>query len=203
MSYDADLVHSILDEAWFCHLSFVVDGEPRVLPTLHVRIGETLYVHGSTGSRPLLGAAREGEPGLPACIAVTLIDGLVLARSQFHHSANYRSVVAHGRATVVTDPAEKAAVLAALVEKIATGRAADTRPPTAKELAQTSVLAMPLAEVAAKVRNGPVADDEEDYALPHWAGIVPLRVTAGEPRPDAGVTDLPGYLRAAVTGVTR
>lgn len=203
MSYDAELVHAILDEAWFCHLSFVVDGEPRVLPTLHVRIGETLYVHGSTGSRPLLGAAREGEPGLPVCVAVTLIDGLVLARSQFHHSANYRSVVAHGRATVVTDPAEKAAVLAALVEKIATGRAADTRPPTAKELAQTSVLAMPLAEVAAKVRNGPVADDEEDYALPHWAGIVPLRVIAGEPRPDTGVADLPGYLRAAVTGVTR
>jgi nitroimidazol reductase NimA-like FMN-containing flavoprotein (pyridoxamine 5'-phosphate oxidase superfamily) len=202
MSYDADLVHSILDEAWFCHLSFVVDGEPRILPTLHVRIGEVLYVHGSTGSRPLLGATRAGESGLPVCVAVTLIDGLVLARSQFHHSANYRSVVAHGRATLVTDADQKAAVLAAIVEKIATGRSADTRPPTAKELAQTAVLAVPLEEVAAKVRNGPVGDEAEDYALPHWAGIVPLRQTMGEPRPDEGVTGLPEYLRVAVTGVT-
>jgi uncharacterized protein len=202
ISYDTELVHSVLDEAWFCHLSFVVDGEPRVLPTLHVRIGGVLYVHGSTGSRPLLGATRQGEAGLPVCVAVTLIDGLVLARSQFHHSANYRSVVAHGRATTVTDPAEKAAVLTALVEKIATGRSAGTRPPTAKELAQTAVLALPLIEVAAKVRNGPVADDEEDYALPYWAGIVPLRQAFGEPQPDAGVRELPEYLRAAVTGVT-
>jgi nitroimidazol reductase NimA-like FMN-containing flavoprotein (pyridoxamine 5'-phosphate oxidase superfamily) len=202
MSYDADLVHSVLDEAWFCHLSFVVDGEPRVLPTLHVRIGDTLYVHGSTGSRPLLAAVRAGGEGLPVCVAVTLIDGLVLARSQFHHSANYRSVVAHGRATVVTDPGEKAAILAALVDKIAAGRSADTRPPTARELAQTTVLALPLVEVAAKVRNGPVGDEPEDYALPHWAGIVPLRLVAEEPRPDTGVVGVPGYLRAAVTGVT-
>jgi uncharacterized protein len=202
MSYDAALVHSVLDEAWFCHLSFVVDGEPRVLPTLHVRIGEVLYVHGSTGSRPLLGAARSGAAGLPVCVAVTLIDGLVLARSQFHHSANYRSVVAHGRATTVTDPAEKVAVLTAIVEKIAAGRSADTRPPTIKELAQTTVLALPLVEVAAKVRNAPVGDEPEDYALPHWAGIVPLRITAGEPEPDAGVAGVPAYLRAAVTGVT-
>jgi nitroimidazol reductase NimA-like FMN-containing flavoprotein (pyridoxamine 5'-phosphate oxidase superfamily) len=150
----------------------------------------------------LLGATRAGEAGLPVCVAVTLIDGLVLARSQFHHSANYRSVVAHGRATVVTDPAEKAAVLTAIVEKIATGRSADTRPPTTKELAQTTVLAVPLVEVSAKVRDAPVGDDPEDYALPHWAGIVPLRLVAGEPRPDTGVAGLPGYLRAAVTGVT-
>jgi nitroimidazol reductase NimA-like FMN-containing flavoprotein (pyridoxamine 5'-phosphate oxidase superfamily) len=201
MSYDTDLVHSVLDEAWFCHLSFVVDGEPRVLPTLHVRIGDVLYVHGSTGSRPLLGATREGEDGLPVCVAVTLIDGLVLARSQFHHSANYRSVVAHGRATTVTDPAVKSAVLTALVEKIAAGRAADTRPPSVKELAQTTVLALPLVEVAAKVRNGPVGDEPEDYALPHWAGILPMRITYGEPKPDTGVTGVPDYLRV-VTGVT-
>lgn len=202
MSYDTQLVHSVLDEAWFCHLSFVVDGEPRVLPTLHVRIGDVLYLHGSTGSRPLLGAVRAGEDGLPVCVAVTLIDGLVLARSQFHHSANYRSVVAHGRATPVTDPATKSAVLTALVEKIAAGRAADTRPPNARELAQTAVLALPLVEVAAKVRNGPVGDEPEDHALPHWAGIVPLRLAAGVPQPDAGVAGVPEYLRATVTGVT-
>jgi uncharacterized protein len=202
VSYDAPLVHSILDEAWFCHLSFVVDGEPRLLPTLHVRIDDVLYVHGSTGSRPLLGAARSGAAGLPVCVAVTLIDGLVLARSQFHHSANYRSVVVHGVATVVSDAAEKSAVLTALVEKIATGRAGDTRPPTTRELAQTSVLALPLVEVSAKVRAAGVGDEPEDYTLPHWAGVVPLRLTLGEPQPDAGVTGVPPYLRAAVTGVT-
>ncbi len=198
MSYDADLVHSVLDEAWVCHLSFVVDGEPRVLPTLHVRVGDRLYLHGSTGSRPLRGAAGGG---LPVCVAVTIIDGLVLARSQFHHSANYRSVVAHGTATVVDDPEEKSAALTALVEKIATGRAADTRPPSPKELAQTAVLALPLVDVAAKVRAKGVGDDPEDYALPHWAGVVPLRTVAGEPEPDTGVVGVPGYLRA-VTGVT-
>ncbi len=198
MSYDRNLVHSVLDEAWVCHLSFVVDGEPRVLPTLHVRIGEVLYVHGSTGSRPLRSANPEG---IKVSVAVTLLDGLVLARSQFHHSANYRSVIAHGTATVVTDPAEKSAVLTAIVEKIAAGRAADTRPPAPKELAQTSVLALPLNEVSAKVRAKGVSDDPEDYALPHWAGVLPLRVVAGEPEPDNGVEGLPDYLRA-VTGVT-
>jgi nitroimidazol reductase NimA-like FMN-containing flavoprotein (pyridoxamine 5'-phosphate oxidase superfamily) len=202
MSYDAELVHSILDEAWVCHLSFMVgsgeDAEPRVLPTLHVRIGETLYVHGSTGSRPLRAARDEG---IKVSVAVTLIDGLVLARSQFHHSANYRSVVAHGTATVVTDPEEKSAVLTAVVEKIAAGRAADTRPPSAKELAQTSVLALPLVEVSAKVRAKGVGDDDEDYALPYWAGVVPLRLVAGEPEPDEGVAGVPDYLRAVI-GVT-
>jgi nitroimidazol reductase NimA-like FMN-containing flavoprotein (pyridoxamine 5'-phosphate oxidase superfamily) len=202
MSYDRELVHSVLDEAWVCHLSFVVGSgegaEPRVLPTLHVRIGDVLYVHGSTGSRPLRGAKPEG---IKVSVAVTLLDGLVLARSQFHHSANYRSVVAHGTATMVTDPAEKSAVLTAIVEKIAAGRAADTRPPSPKELAQTSVLALPLDEVAAKVRAKGVGDDEEDYALPHWAGVLPMRVTVGEPEPDEGITGLPDYLRA-VTGVT-
>jgi nitroimidazol reductase NimA-like FMN-containing flavoprotein (pyridoxamine 5'-phosphate oxidase superfamily) len=202
VSYDADLVHSILDEAWVCHLSFVVgsgdEAEPRVLPTLHVRIGEVLYVHGSTGSRPLRGAKPEG---LKVSVAVTLLDGLVLARSQFHHSANYRSVVAHGIATVVTDPEEKSAVLTAIVEKIAAGRAADTRAPSPKELAQTSVLALPLSEVSAKVRAKGVGDEPEDYALPHWAGVVPLRTVAGEPEPDKGVEGVPDYLRAVI-GVT-
>lgn len=190
MSYDPAVVHAILDEAYLCHLGFVVDGEPRVLPTLHVRVGDTLYLHGSTGSRPLLAARR----GLPVCVAVTLLDGLVLARSQFHHSANYRSVVAHGTATPVESDEDRRRVLAALVDKIATGRAADTRPPTARELAQTAVLALPLRDVAAKVRTGGVADDPDDLGLPHWAGVVPLRLAAGRPEPDTGVTGEPGYL---------
>jgi nitroimidazol reductase NimA-like FMN-containing flavoprotein (pyridoxamine 5'-phosphate oxidase superfamily) len=193
MRYDAGTVHAILDEALYCHLAFVVDGEPRVLPTLHVRVDDTLYVHGSTGSRPLL-AARTTE-GMPVSVAVTLIDGLVLARSQFHHSVNYRSVVAHGNAHLIVDPAEKRRVLDALVDKIAAGRSTDTRPPNDKELAQTSVLALRLDEVAAKVRCGPVGDEPEDYALPYWAGIVPLRMSAGPPEPDAGVTaPVPEYL---------
>jgi nitroimidazol reductase NimA-like FMN-containing flavoprotein (pyridoxamine 5'-phosphate oxidase superfamily) len=195
-SYDADLVHSVLDEAYFCHLTFVVDGEPRVLPTLHVRIGEVLYLHGSTGSRPLL-AARSPD-GLRVCVAVTLLDGLVLARSQFHHSANYRSVVAHGIATTVTDPEVRQAVFTALVEKVAAGRAADSRPPSRREATQTAVLALPLTEVSAKTRTGGVSDDPEDLELPHWAGVVPLRLTAGPFEPDAGVTGpVPPYLAAA------
>jgi nitroimidazol reductase NimA-like FMN-containing flavoprotein (pyridoxamine 5'-phosphate oxidase superfamily)/RimJ/RimL family protein N-acetyltransferase len=197
-SYDAEVVHGVLDEAYVCHLGFVVDGEPRVLPTLHVRVGDTLYLHGSTGSGPLL-AAREqaGEHGLQVCVTVTLIDGLVLARSQFHHSANYRSVVAHGTARLVTDPQERAGAFAALVDKVVPGRAADSRPPSAKELAQTGVLALRLEEVSAKVRAGGVGDDEADLALPHWAGVVPLKLTAARPVPAPDVrVPLPDYLRA-------
>ncbi|HET6211734.1 MAG TPA: pyridoxamine 5'-phosphate oxidase family protein, partial [Micromonosporaceae bacterium] len=196
MSYEAPLVHSILDEAYYCHLSFVVDGEPRILPTLHVRIDDTVYVHGSTGSRPLL-AARDG--GLPVSLAVTLIDGLVLARSQFHHSANYRSVVAHGVARPVTGEAEKRRVLTALINKIAPGRAADTREPNRRELAETAVLALDLVEVSLKARAGGVLEDEEDLDLPYWAGVVPLRLVAGQPEPDAGVTrPTPAYLPGVV-----
>jgi nitroimidazol reductase NimA-like FMN-containing flavoprotein (pyridoxamine 5'-phosphate oxidase superfamily)/RimJ/RimL family protein N-acetyltransferase len=192
-SYDAALVHAVLDEAYVCHLGFVVDGDPRVLPTLHARVGDTLYLHGSTGSRPLL-AARDG--GLPVCVTVTLIDGLVLARSQFHHSVNYRSVVAHGTARLVTDEAERAAAFAALVDKVMPGRAADSRPPSRKELAQTAMLALPLAEVSAKVRAAGVADDDEDLGLPHWAGVVPLRLQTGLPVPaEALAVPLPDYLR--------
>lgn len=197
-SYDADLVHAVLDEAYVCHLGFVVDGEPRVLPTLHARVGDTVYLHGSTGSRPLL-AARDG--GLPVCVTVTLLDGLVLARSQFHHSANYRSVVAHGTARLVTDPQERDTAFAALVDKVAPGRAADSRPPNAKEQAQTTVLALPLREVSAKVRTGGVSDDAPDLVLSHWAGVVPLKLVAGtpEPAPDVRVP-VPAYLRPAATG---
>jgi uncharacterized protein len=197
LSYDADVVHAVLDDAYFCHLSFVVDGEPRVLPTLHVRIGDTLYVHGSTGSRPLL--LGRSPDGLRVCVAVTLLDGLVLGRSQFHHSANYRSVVAHGVATLVTDEATKLAVFTALVDKVAAGRSTDSRPPTPREIAQTALLAIPLTEVSAKVRSGGVKDEPEDYALDHWAGVLPLRLVAGEPQPDAGVeAPLPNYLVGVV-----
>lgn len=192
MSYDRAAAHAILDEAWHCTLSFMVDGEPRALPTLHVRVAETVYVHGSTGSRPYL-AAR--STGLPVCLSVTHLDGLILARSQFHHSANYRSVVAHGVATLVTDPAAKTSVLHALVEKIGAGRAGETRPPNEKELAQTSVLALPLTEVSVRTRTGGVNDDPEDLDLPYWAGVVPLRVVAGPVTPDNGVTlPTPPYL---------
>src|SRR5436305_3288139 len=194
---DAPAVHAIVDEAYHCAVGFVVDGEPRLLPTLHVRVGGTLYLHGSTGSRPLLtardgagqdgagqdgagqdGAARDGarqDGGLPVCVTVTLIDGLVLARSQFHHSVNYRSVVAHGVAYPVTDPAVKRRVLAALVDKVGPGRSGHTRPPSDRELAKTGVLALRLSEVSAKVRTGGVADEPDHHALPHWAGVVPPR----------------------------
>ncbi|MEV6932410.1 bifunctional pyridoxamine 5'-phosphate oxidase family protein/GNAT family N-acetyltransferase [Dactylosporangium sp. NPDC051485] len=192
-SYDVELAHSVLDEAYVCHFSFVVDGEPRVLPTLHARVGDTLYLHGSTGSRPLL-AARDG--GLPVCVAVTLIDGLVLARSQFSHSANYRSVIVHGVARLVEDEQERSRAFTALVDKVAPGRAADSRPPDRRELAQTAMLALPLAEVSTKVRAAGAMDDAEDVPLPHWAGVVPLKLTRGLPVPvEALEVPLPDYLR--------
>jgi uncharacterized protein len=197
MLYDADAVHAILDEADVCHLSFVVDGEPRLLPMLHARVDDVLYLHGSTGSRALI--AARSAPGLAVCVGVTLLDGLVLARSQFHHSVNYRSVVAHGCARLLTTDADKRTALTALVDKVMAGRAGDSRPPTAKELAQTAVLALPLQEVSAKVRSGGVVDEPEDYALAYWAGVVPLQRTAGEPQSDAGVTvPLPTYLRRMI-----
>ncbi|MDG4759442.1 bifunctional pyridoxamine 5'-phosphate oxidase family protein/GNAT family N-acetyltransferase [Micromonospora sp. WMMD710] len=197
MSYDRETAHAVLDEAYHCALGFTVDGQPRVLPTLHVRVGDTLYLHGSTGSRPLL-AAR--DDGLPVCVTVTLLDGLVYARSQFHHSANYRSVVAHGTARLVTDEREKTAMLTALVEKVGAGRSTDTRPPSRRELAETAVLALPLREVSVRARTGGVREDEADLHLPHWAGVLPLRLTAGPPETADGVTaPLPAYLRAART----
>lgn len=189
VSYERAAVHRVLDEAYHCHLAFVSpDGDPRVLPTLHVRLGETLYLHGSTGSRPML-AARDA--GLPVSVAVTLLDGLVCARSQVHHSANYRSVVAHGLAQLVTDEQTKRRVLTALVDKVGPGRAAQCRAPSRKELAETAVLALPLAEVSLKARTGGVSEDPADLALPVWAGVVPLQLVAGAPEPDAGVTAAP------------
>ncbi|MFV0130981.1 pyridoxamine 5'-phosphate oxidase family protein [Streptomyces sp. HMX112] len=197
-SYDRQLVHAILDEAYVCHLGFVRDGAPVVLPTLYGRVGERLYVHGSTGSRPLRMAGRS-DPGLPVCLTVTLVDGLVLARSAFHHSINYRSVVIHGTARQVTDPEEKSAALDALVDQVVPGRSRDARPGDAKELAATAVLRVDLREVSAKLRTGGPNDEPEDVPLPHWAGVIPLTGGHGTPIPaedlDPAIA-LPGYLSA-------
>lgn len=192
--YDRKTVHSILDEALVCHLGYVNDGQPVVLPTTHARVGETLYLHGSTGSGPMRAAKLAG---LPVCVTATLIDALVLARSAMHHSLNYRSVVVVGAARLVEDQAEKRRALHALIDHIRPGRAADCRPPNSRELAATAVLALDLVEVSAKVRDGGVVDDPEDAALPHWAGVVPLRLTAETPVPASDLdpaTLLPGYL---------
>ena len=177
-AYDRDTVHAILDEGFICHVGFVAGGQPFVVPTGYARVGETVYLHGSTGSR--LGL----RPGMDVCVTVTLVDGLVLARSAFHHSMNYRSVMAIGRTRPVLDPEEKEAVLRALVEHIVPGRSAEVRGGDRSELAATAVLAVPLDEVSAKVRTGPPVDDEPDYALPIWAGVLPLRQVADAPVPD-------------------
>ncbi|WP_212834892.1 bifunctional pyridoxamine 5'-phosphate oxidase family protein/GNAT family N-acetyltransferase [Catellatospora sp. TT07R-123] len=197
MSYDREAAHAILDEGWHCSLAFVRDGLPQVLPTLHVRLGDTLYLHGSSGGRMGL-EARGG--GLPVAVTVTHLDGLVLARSQFNHSANYRSVIAHGTAVLVTDDEEKRRVLTALTEKIAAGRAAQSRGPNDRELAQTAVLALPLTEVSVRSRADTAHDDDEDLDLPHWAGVVPLRTVAGLPDPAPGVlVPVPDHLRPAAS----
>ncbi|MFG2790327.1 pyridoxamine 5'-phosphate oxidase family protein [Streptomyces sp. NPDC048419] len=197
-SYDKELVHAILDEAYVCHLGFVRDGRPVVLPTLFARVGELLYVHGSTGSRPLRMTGK-ADPGLEVCLTVTHVDALILARSAFHHSINYRSVVVHGTAHDVTDPQEKRAALDALVDHVVAGRAADSRPANKKELAATAVIRLDLDEVSAKLRTGGVNDEPEDLDLPHWAGVVPLRKGYELPLPDADLTpgiELPDYLAA-------
>lgn len=199
-SYDRALVHSILDEAYVCHLGFVREGAPVVLPTLYGRIGDRLYVHGSTGSRPLRMAGKgEEAPGLPVCLTVTHVDGLVLARSAFHHSINYRSVVVHGTAHQVTDPEELRTALDALVDHVVPGRSDDSRPANAKELAATAVLRLDLDEVSAKVRTGGPNDEPEDATLPHWSGVIPVQKTYGMPIPaddhDPAIA-LPDYLSA-------
>ncbi|MPY60272.1 pyridoxamine 5'-phosphate oxidase family protein [Streptomyces spongiae] len=195
-SYDKDVVHAILDEGYVCHLGFVRDGAPVVLPTLYARVGERLYVHGSTGSRPLRTTGR-ADAGLAVCVTVTHVDGLVLARSAFHHSINYRSAVVHGIAHQVTDPEEKRLALDALVDHAVPGRSRDSRPANTKEFAATAVIRLDLDEVSAKIRTGGVNDEPEDLALPHWAGVVPLRKGYATPVPDPGLapgTELPDYL---------
>lgn len=194
--YDRDVVYRILDEAFVCHVGFVADGKPVVIPTSFGRIDDDLYIHGSAASRMLRSLAE----GIDACVTVTLIDGLVLARSAFHHSINYRSVVVFGRALVVNDPEERMRALRALTDHIVSEeRWKDVRPPNESELRATLVLKLPLAEVSAKIRTGPPIDDEEDYSLPIWAGVVPLAQTAGAPVPDDRVPaeiETPEYARA-------
>lgn len=175
--YDRELVYRILDEGFICHVGFAVDGQPFVIPTGYARIADQLYIHGSQVSRMLRTLAQ----GIDVCIAVTLVDGLVLARSAFHHSVNYRSVVIFGRAAMVEEKEAKLAALFAFSEHVIPGRWNDVREPTEEELKATTVLSLPLLEVSAKVRTGPPIDDEEDYALNVWAGVLPLRMIAGEP----------------------
>ncbi|MFC4586198.1 pyridoxamine 5'-phosphate oxidase family protein [Sphaerisporangium corydalis] len=174
---DASDLHAVLDAGLICHLGVVVDGSPRVIPTGYGRIGDTLYLHGSTGAVSLRGT---GE----VCVTVTHLDGIVLARSAFHHSVNYRSAMVYGTPRVVRDDEERLAGLRAITEHLAPGQWDAVRPPDRKELAATTVLALSLAEASVKVRTGPPKDDEEDYALPVWAGVLPLRVSWGTPEPD-------------------
>jgi len=181
--YDKAQVHAILDEGFLCHVGFAQDGQPFVIPTLYARSGETLYMHGSGASRMLKTLAQ----GVDVCVTVTLVDAYVLARSAFHHSMNYRSVTVLGRARLVAEEAEKMQALRVITDHIVPGRWDEVRGPNELEMKQTMVLALPLEEVAAKVRVGPPADDEEDYVLPIWAGIVPIHTQLGEPVADGRV----------------
>jgi len=178
--FDRAAVYRILDEGFVCHVAFAVEGQPYAIPTAYARVGDTIYLHGSAASRML----RSLSAGLDVCVTVTLVDGLVLARSAFHHSMNYRSVVVLGRARLVTAPDEKVDALRAFTNHIVPGRWDELRPVTDQELAATSVLALPVEEASAKVRTGPPKDDEEDLDWPVWAGVVPLTIADGAPLPD-------------------
>jgi uncharacterized protein len=186
--YDRETAYRILDEGFLCHVGFVADGQPFVIPTSYGRKDDCLYIHGSAASRML----RHMKEGLPVCVTVTLLEGLVLARSIFNHSMNYRSVVVLGEATLVDDPEEKLEALRLLAEHIIPGRWADARQPNERELKATSVLRLPIEEFSAKVRQGPPIDDEEDYSFATWAGVVPLEMVAGDPIDDARL--LPGQV---------
>lgn len=190
-TYDQDTIHAVLDEALLCHVAYVFDGEPRMIPTLHVRRGNNLYLHGSTGSTLML-VARQAP--LPVCVAVTMLDGLVMAKSWFNHSINYRSVIVHGEAELVTDPDEKWDAMVALMEQIAVGRAEGSRDANKREFAATAILRLPLEQSSLKHRSGPPKDDVEDLGLPHWSGVIPAAATFGEP---IGFDDLelPDYLK--------
>ena len=183
--YDKQEIYGILDEALICHVGFAQNGHPFVIPTIQARIGDTLYIHGSTASRML----RTLGSGVPACVTVTLLDGLVLARSTFHHSMNYRSVVILGTLTKVDDPDEKRDALDAIVEHVVPGRSAEARGPNEQELKATTVISMEVTEASAKIRTGPPGDDDEDYTLPIWAGVVPLTIQAGTPEDDPLLSD--------------
>ena len=190
--FDRETVNAILDEGFICHVGFVANDQPFVIPTGYARVDDKLYIHGSQASRML----RSLAGGLDACVTVTIVDGLVLARSAFHHSMNYRSVLVFGHATLVDEPKEKYAALVALSEHIVPGRWADVREPNEQEMKLTTVLCLPLEEASAKIRTGPPLDDEEDYELPMWAGVVPLKLVAGEPVNDPRLpaeTPVPDY----------
>jgi nitroimidazol reductase NimA-like FMN-containing flavoprotein (pyridoxamine 5'-phosphate oxidase superfamily) len=192
--YDKETVFQILDAGFVCHAGFSVDGQPYVIPTNYGRSDKTLYLHGSAASRML----RTLSEGVPVCVTVTHVDGLVLARSAFHHSVNYRSVVILGTARLVTDPAEKMEALRIFTDHVMKGRWDDVRQPTEQELKATTVLALPLEEVSAKVRAGGPVDDENDYNLPTWAGVLPLETTVKSPVPDARLDKnipVPAYLK--------
>jgi hypothetical protein len=202
--YDREVVNQILDEGFICHVGFVQDGQPFVIPTSYGRVGNNLYIHGSAASRML----RNLDQGIPVCVTVTLLDGLVLARSVFNHSMNYRSVVVLGTAKAVEDPQEKIEALRALSEHILPSRWADSRQPNERELKATTVVRLPITEFSAKIRQGPPVDDAEDYAFPTWAGVLPLRVVPGTPEPDPKLDPpraVPGYVmkyrRGGRTGI--
>ncbi len=193
-NYDRSLIHQILDEGLVCHVGFIVEAQPFVIPTAYGRVGDRLYIHGSPASRML----RMLKGNIEMCVTVTLLDGLVLARSAFHHSMNYRSVVIFGKAEVVEEVTEKLAALKAFTEHVIPNRWSEVRPPTATEIAGTLVLSLPLSEASAKVRTGPPKDDEADYTLPVWAGELPLHLTPSTPIPDpqliSGI-ELPTYVQ--------
>jgi uncharacterized protein len=193
--YERETIEAILDETLISHVGFVHEGQPVVIPTLHARLGDRLYLHGSAASRML----RTLERGVPVCATATLIDGLVLARSAFHHSVNYRSVVVFGQAHPVEPAEERLRALELFAEKLVPGRWADVRPPTRQELKGTKVLSLPLDESSAKIRSGPPIDDDEDYDLPVWAGVLPLGITVASPQPDPRLDpaiETPGYVAA-------
>lgn len=192
--FDRATIDAILDATFLCHVGFVVEGQPFVIPTSYARSGDELLIHGSAASRML----RNLSQGVPVCVTVTLVDGLVLARSAFHHSINYRSVVIFGTARLVESEAEKFAALKAFTEHVIPGRWPEIREPNAQELKGTTVLALPLTEASAKIRTGPPKDDDEDLALPVWAGVLPLTVTPGEPVADphlAAAVPVPAHVK--------
>jgi nitroimidazol reductase NimA-like FMN-containing flavoprotein (pyridoxamine 5'-phosphate oxidase superfamily) len=197
-AHDRETIDAILDEAKVCHLGFVHDGRPAVIPTLHARVGDEVLIHGSAASRALRALAG----GVEVCLTVTLIDGLVLARSAFHHSINYRSVVLYGTARPLTEPDHLERALEAFTEKLVPGRWADVRWPTGQELKGTAALALPITEGSAKIRTGPPIDEDEDYELDTWAGVLPMRIETLAPVPDPQLREgiaAPPYIDALVS----
>lgn len=193
-NYEREVVYQILDEGLVCYIGFAIDGQPFVIPTTYGRVGDKLYIHGSPASRML----RSLASGIEVCVTVTLIDGLVLARSAFHHSMNYRSVVIFGTATIVQDADQKLEALRAFTEHIIPERWAEIRQPSRQEVQGTLVLSLPITEASAKVRTGMPNDDEADYSLPVWAGVIPLQVTAAAPIADSRLQqgiEIPSYVQ--------